>query len=121
MLKILVVDDNIDAADAVAVLLECEGHDVRSAYTGRSAIREALAWSPDALVLDIGLPDMDGYELAREIRALELSPPPLLVALSGYGRPSDVQRARDAGFAHHVLKPAEPATLFALFREPAMG
>lgn len=119
--KILVVDDNVDAADAVAVLLETDGHEVRTAYTGRDAIRDAVAWEPDAMILDIGLPDMTGHDLARHIRALCLRSQPLLVALSGYGRPSDLKQSREAGFAHHVVKPADPATLFALFSQPAFN
>ena len=112
--RILVVDDNADAADAVAMLLESEGHDVRTASTGTLALTEVTRWSPDVVLLDIGLPDMDGYEVARAITALPVSPAPLLIALSGYGRPDDLQQAREAGFAHHLLKPAEPAALFAL-------
>ena len=119
--RILVVDDTADAADAGAVVLETEGQEVRTAHSGRSALREALRWAPDAMVLDIGLPDMDGYELAREIAALALTPAPLLIALSGYGRASDLQMARDAGFSHHLLKPADPEALFALFREHVLG
>ena len=112
--RILVVDDNADAAGAVAMLLESEGHDVRTASTGTLALTEVTRWSPDVVLLDIGLPDMDGYEVARAITALPVSPAPLLIALSGYGRPDDLQQAREAGFAHHLLKPAEPAALFAL-------
>src|SRR5687768_6613948 len=105
--RILVVDDNADAADAVAVLLEIEGHDVRTAVTGRAALGEVLAWTPEVVVLDIGLPDMDGYDLARAIGALPLSPMPLLIALSGYGRPSDLSRSREAGIRRHLLKPVD--------------
>ena len=119
--RILVVDDNADAADAVAVLLGIEGHDVHTAHSGHAALAEARAWAPDAMVLDIGLPDMDGYELARRVRALGMTPPPLLIALSGYGLAGDVRRSRDAGFSHHLLKPVEPDTLCVLFREDAMN
>jgi len=114
--RILVVDDNTDAADAVAVLLEIEGHEVRTAYSGLAALAQARAWAPDAMVLDIGLPDMDGYELARKVMALKITPPPLLIALSGYGLAGDARRAREAGFSHRLLKPVEPDSLFALFR-----
>jgi DNA-binding response OmpR family regulator len=67
--RILVVDDNPDAADAVAVLLQIEGHEVHTAHSGRAALAEARTWRPDTMVLDIGLPDMDGYELARQVMA----------------------------------------------------
>ena len=119
--RILVVDDNVDAAEAVSMLLESEGHEVRTVHTGRAAVAETLRWSPDAVLLDIGLPDLDGYEVAREVVALDLVPRPLLVALSGHGRPSDLEQARDAGFDQHVLKPAEPDVLFALFEAHAPG
>jgi CheY-like chemotaxis protein len=119
--RIIIVDDNADAADSVAVLLECEGHEVRIAHNGLDALMEARRWRPDAMVLDLGLPDMHGCEVARQVVALQLDPPPMLVALSGYGRPEDVREARDAGFAHHVLKPADPDALFALFNAHALG
>ena len=119
--RILIVDDNVDAAEAVAMLLESEGHEVRTVHTGRAAVAETLRWSPEALLLDIGLPDIDGYEVAREIVSLDLAPHPLLIALSGHGRPSDLQQAREAGFDQHVLKPAEPDVLFALFEAHATG
>ena len=119
--RILIVDDNVDAAEAVSMLLESEGHEVRTVHTGRAAVAETLRWSPDAVLLDIGLPDLDGYEVAREVVALDLVPRPLLVALSGHGRPSDLEQARDAGFDQHVLKPAEPDVLFALFEAHAPG
>ena len=119
--RILVVDDNVDAAEAVAMLLESEGHDVRTVHTGRAAVAETQHWSPEAVLLDIGLPDLDGYEVAREIVALALVPPPQLIALSGRGSASDIEKARDAGFEQHLLKPAEPDVLFALFEAHATG
>lgn len=115
--RILVVDDNADAADAVAVLLSIEGHDVRTAFTAREALRVAASWHPEALVLDIGLPDMDGYELARAVTALGLSPPPRMVALSGYGRPDDIARTLASGIACHLLKPVDPDVLFAAVQD----
>ncbi|KQV81276.1 response regulator [Rhizobacter sp. Root1221] len=118
--RILVVDDNPDAADAVAVLLEIEGHEVHTAHSGRAALAEARTWGPDTMVLDIGLPDMDGYELARQVMALRMEPAPLLIALSGYGRAADIRLAREAGFAHHLLKPVEPDALFALVRSDSL-
>jgi len=119
--RILVVDDNPDAADAVAVLLEIEGHDVHTAHSGRAALAETRAWFPDTLVLDIGLPDMDGYELARQVVALGMAPAPLLIALSGYGGASDIRQAMEAGFAHHLLKPVEPDALFAVVQSSAVN
>jgi CheY-like chemotaxis protein len=118
--RILVVDDNPDAADAVAVLLQIEGHEVHTAHSGRAALAEARTWRPDTMVLDIGLPDMDGYELARQVMALRMEPTPLLIALSGYGRAADIRLAREAGFAHHLLKPVEPDALFAVVQADSL-
>lgn len=119
--RVLVVDDSADSADAVAVLLETEGHDVRTAATARAALDVVMAWAPDAVVLDIGLPDMDGHALAREIARLPVTPRPRLVALSGHGQAEHRARSREAGIACHLLKPAEPEALFAALREPALG
>ena len=119
--RILVVDDNVDAAEAVAMLLESEGHEVRMAHTGRSAVSETLRWAPEAVLLDIGLPDIDGFDVAREIVALAL-PWPLNAISCGRGSSaSDLQAARDAGFDQHLLKPAEPDVLFALFQAHVPG
>lgn len=115
--RVLIVDDNEDAAEAVAALLESVGHEARTANSGRAALQEARRWLPDAMILDIGLPDMDGYELAQAVTAEGFVPAPRLIALSGYGMPNDLQRAREAGFARHLLKPADPDVLFALIEE----
>lgn len=115
--RVLIVDDNDDAADAVAALLESVGHEARTAGSGRDALSAAREWRPDVMVLDIGLPDMDGYELAEAVAAEAFVPAPLLIALSGYGRPDDLKRAREAGFDHHLLKPADPDALFGLIED----
>lgn len=115
--RILVVDDNADAADALALLLEIEGNDVRTAHSGLAALAEARTWMPDAMVLDIGLPDMDGCELARKMLAMSMTRAPLMIALSGYGGSGDIRRSHEAGFSHHLLKPVEPDALFAALRE----
>ncbi len=103
-LDVLLVDDNYDAVVATAALLETMGHTVRVAATGGEAIEEAARQSPDVAILDIGLPDMDGYALARRLH--EQEPVLRLVALSGYGQQSDVAQAMAAGFALHLTKPA---------------
>ncbi len=113
-LRILVVDDNVDAAEALAVLLEIEGHDVRLAYTGPDALVVAAEQRPDLILLDIGLPGLDGYEVARRIRADASTPRPHLVALTGWGAAEDRRKARDAGFDAHFVKPVEHAQLAAL-------
>lgn len=107
--RILVVDDNVDAAAMLSELLVKEKHDVRVAVNGTSAVKEALAFHPDVCLLDIGLPDFDGYEVARQVRAQ--LPDTMLIALTGWGQEEDRTRSRDAGFDHHVVKPIDWATL----------
>lgn len=112
--RVLVVDDNTDAARSLAMLLEMGGHEVRCCYDGQTGLTEAETFRPEAVLLDIGLPELDGLEVARRLRALDLSPRPLLVALTGYGQADDVRRSREAGFDHHLVKPADPHALTAL-------
>jgi len=104
--RILIVDDNGDAREVLASLIALHGHEVSTAEDGATAVELVRSLAPDLVILDIGLPDMDGYEAARRIRALDLSPAPRLVALTGYGQPSDVALAQAAGFDAHLLKPA---------------
>lgn len=115
-LKILVVDDNRDAADSCATLLELCGHHVQTAYTGRNALELAETFRPHALLLDIGLPDFDGYQLARKIRAAPWGNSVVLIALTGWGQEQDRRRAFDAGFDHHLTKPIAPETVESLLR-----
>lgn len=103
-LKILVVDDNRAAADALAKLLSLRGHRTHAVYTGQEAIETAPAHAPDVILLDIGLPDMEGYEVAQALTGLGVEA--TLVALTGYGQESDIRKAERAGFAHHLTKPA---------------
>ncbi|OEZ63870.1 MULTISPECIES: PAS domain-containing protein [unclassified Duganella] len=110
-LKILIVDDNEDAADTLGAILECEGHAVTIANTPSLAISLAQAEPFDAIVLDIGLPDMDGYVLARHLRAMPQTESILLVALTGYGQANDKIQAKDAGFDCHLVKPVNIADL----------
>lgn len=113
-LDILVVDDNRDAADALAIQLEMEGHRVHIAYDPHSALERARLAKPSVMVLDIGLPGMDGYELARQLRIRSESGTATLIALSGYGQEQDRRRGREAGFDHHLVKPVDPKDLSAL-------
>jgi signal transduction histidine kinase/ActR/RegA family two-component response regulator len=106
-LRVMVVDDNADAAQMLAALLEVQGHAVSVEYDGRGALARALREHPDVLLLDIGLPDMDGYELARRLRAQPENASATLVALTGYGQNQDRQEARLAGFDHYLVKPAD--------------
>jgi len=102
--RLLVVEDNFDARQTLRTLLETLGHEVHEAADGEAGVAAALERRPDLVFVDIGLPRLDGYEVARRLRAAHLRS--RLVALTGYGRDDDVQRARDAGFDEHLLKPA---------------
>ena len=112
--RILVVDDNRDAADTLAELLEMYGHAVRTAYTGAQAAERTLEFKPDIVFLDIGLPDMSGYEVAVKLRQLPIPQQFLLVALTGYGQEHDRQSALAAGFNEHFAKPVDFGKLAAL-------
>jgi len=113
-LKVLVVDDNVDAAQMLATLLEMNGYEVNIEYDGQGALASAVQAPPDVALLDIGLPDIDGHELARRLRAMPETTQATLVALTGYGQAEDRQRAHNAGFDHHMAKPADLAKLLEL-------
>jgi CheY-like chemotaxis protein len=104
-LRVMVVDDNIDTADFLVTLLEASGHDVRMAHDGPSSLKAALAFQPDVVLLDIGLPGLDGFEVAKRLRQQTALNGIVLVAMTGYGQESDRQRSLDAGFNHHLVKP----------------
>ena len=108
--RILVVDDNADSAESLAVVLRLSGHDVRTAPDGPAALQAARAGPPDVVLLDIGLPGMSGYDVARELRSAH-GARPLLVALTGYGQPEDRVRSQRAGFDLHLVKPVDLARL----------
>ena len=112
-LRILVVEDNHDTAETEALLLRAYGHEVQIAYDGPAAIDMARSFQPHAMLVDIGLPGMNGYEVAAKLRAEDLAPVSL-IAVSGYGQVEDQQRSRAAGFDHHLIKPVDINTLFAL-------
>src|SRR5262249_37197933 len=106
--RIMVVDDNADAARLLADALEIVGHETRVAFDGPGALEAAAAFQPDAALLDLGLPLMDGYELARQIVAADVEGRrPVLVAVTGYGQASDRERSLAAGFDAHVVKPVD--------------
>ena len=112
--RILVVDDNVDAAETLATLLELTGHDVRIAYDGPSALQAAAAQKPEVIFLDIGLPQMNGYEVAQRLRNDRQFDQTYVVALSGYGSTVDQGRSLKAGFDLHIVKPIEPDQLAAV-------
>lgn len=104
--RILVVDDNADAANTSALLLKLLGHEVMTATDGASGLETARAFKPEIILLDIGLPGMDGYQVAQRLRRMPETKKALLIAVSGYGQTEDRRRSREAGFDHHVVKPA---------------
>ena len=106
-LRILVVDDNQDSAISMTLLLELQGHEVHVAHAGQTALRVASDKRPDVILLDIGMPGMNGYEVARQLRAQDCFADTLLVAITGYGRASDLKQTEAAGFDHHLVKPVD--------------
>jgi PAS domain S-box-containing protein len=115
-LRVLVVDDNLDACASLTTLLGLLGYQTRSAHDGLEAVGEAIAFRPDVVVLDIGLPRMNGYEAAQQIRRHR--PAALMIALTGWGQEEDRRRAMQAGFDHHLTKPVDPAALLKLISMP---
>jgi CheY-like chemotaxis protein len=109
--RILVVDDNVDGAELLARTLETLGHITRVAHDGVEALSATREFSPEVILLDIGLPIMDGYEVARQLRKMDLNQRPALIALTGYGQESDYERSLGEGFAQHLVKPIETAQL----------
>ncbi len=109
--RVLVVDDNRDAATTLAMLLKTQQHEVHEAYDGLSALKAAIALKPDVILLDIGLPGINGYELAQRLRTIDQTKDALLVAVSGYGQDEDRLKSRLAGFDFHLVKPVDPQML----------
>ncbi|GAB3480171.1 PAS domain-containing hybrid sensor histidine kinase/response regulator [Polaromonas eurypsychrophila] len=105
--RVLVVDDNVDAAQTVAMLLQMSGHEVRMAHDGPDAVDMALAWHPDLVLLDIGLPGLNGFQVAERIRQEPTLKNVVLVALTGYGLEADRQRSKETGFDYHLVKPTD--------------
>ncbi len=108
--RVLVVDDSVDSAETLGELLKIWGHDVRLAHDGPGAVEAARDYRPDVILLDIGLPGMDGFAVARQLRTEGLQTR-LLVALTGYGEQTDKRRSQEAGFHHHMVKPVDPEAL----------
>jgi len=119
-LRVIVVDDNEDGADSLGMLLRAQGHTVLVEYTGGAALRRATQDPPDVMVVDIGLPDMDGYQLAALLRAQGATRGAVLIAATGYGQERDRARAREAGFAHHLAKPVDIAALLRILQAASL-
>lgn len=105
--RVLVIDDDKDVADSLAMLLELLGCDVRTAYNGAAGVNLVTEFRPSVVFLDLGMPDMNGFETARHIRAEAAGQKACLVALTGWGQDADKRRTREAGFDRHLVKPAD--------------
>ena len=116
--RLLIADDLQDSADSLALLLRTQGHEVWTAYDGQAALIAAEQFKPDIVLLDIGMPKLNGYDTCRLIRQHEWGKGMWVVALTGWGQQDDRQRARDAGFDHHMLKPVDPDELRKLLSGP---
>jgi CheY-like chemotaxis protein len=116
--RVLVVDDNVDAAESIAMILRVSGYDVRCVYDGRSVLQAAKNYRPDVIVLDIGLPGLSGYDVARQLREETDFRRTPLVAVTGYGQDEDRLRSQEAGFDYHLTKPVDPEALQAFVARP---
>src|SRR5262249_50305150 len=112
--RILIVDDHPDVTRSLARLLRLSGHEVRTALDGPTALGELSSYSPEIVLLDIGLPGMDGYELAQSIRKRPGTESIVLIALTGYGQDEDRRGSHEAGFDHHLVKPVDPDALLSM-------
>jgi signal transduction histidine kinase/ActR/RegA family two-component response regulator len=115
--RVLVVDDNADAAESIAVFLRLEGHEVKTVSDGLQALASLPVFAPQIALVDIGLPGMDGYDVARHMADSVAGRPELLIALTGYGQTEDIERSRAAGFHHHFVKPADPRAIQAVIAQ----
>ena len=115
----LVVDDNVDLVDMLAMVVEAGGHHVRKAFDGRSAISAALEYQPHLILLDVGMPDMNGMEVAQELRRHPEMSGTRIVALTGWGQAEDRRRTAEAGFDDHLTKPADPSQIQRILEEVA--
>jgi CheY-like chemotaxis protein len=114
--RIVIVEDSRDSREMLRYLLEHAGHEVHEAGDGPRGLQAILELRPDIALVDLGLPGLDGYEVARKVRADEAGRAVRLVALTGYGLPDDLRRSEDAGFDAHLVKPVDPARLAAVIR-----
>jgi PAS domain S-box-containing protein len=120
-LRILVVDDNIDSADSLSLALRIRGHDARPVYDGASALELGASFEPQVILLDLGMPDLDGHETCRQIRQRRWGSRVTIVALTGWGQYEDRRRTGESGFDYHLIKPMEPTVLASLLERLAQG
>jgi two-component system CheB/CheR fusion protein len=119
--RVLVVDDNVDAAESLGMLLRFNGHQVQLAYDGPAALETAVSFLPEMVLLDIGLPGMDGFEVARRLRERTPDRELMLVAMTGYGQDEYQRKSREAGFNYHLVKPVDPRVLEDILSRMAVG
>lgn len=117
--RILVIDDSRDSADTLAMMLALAGHSVRTAYDGANALQVGCAFNPEIVLLDLGMPKVDGHETCRRMRQQPWGAQSVIIALTGWGQPEDRRRTQDSGFDHHLVKPVDPYELTALLANPA--
>ncbi len=115
--RVAIIEDNADSREALRVLLELHGHEVYEAADGLTGVELVLRLRPDVTLIDVGLPGLDGYEVAQHLRASTDGHALYLVAVTGYGLPADRARAREAGFDAHLVKPVHPAQMIAVLRD----
>jgi CheY-like chemotaxis protein len=120
-LRILIMEDLPDAAKSLAILLSLQGHEVAIAPHGQAALEKAEVEQPDVVLLDIGLPGMDGYEVAHRLRQRQADKLPLIIAVTGYGQEEDRRRSAEAGIPLHLVKPVDPELLMCLLQELKAG
>ena len=116
-LRILIVDDNRDSADSLAMMLKVMGNETYTAYDGEEAVAAADKFRPEVILLDIGLPRLNGYEACRRIRTQENGKRVIIIAQTGWGQDTDRQRTHDSGFNHHMVKPVNSTALISLLAE----
>jgi CheY-like chemotaxis protein len=119
--RVLVADDNRDAADSLAMLLELAGHEVRIAHDGEEALERAASFHPQLVLLDIGMPKLNGYEVARRMRRQPWGAAAHLIAITGWGQDEDKRRSAAAGFDDHLTKPIDPASLRSLVQQAGLS
>jgi len=115
--RVLIVDDNRDSVETMATLIRLSGHEIEKAHDGETALEKAKSFKPEIILLDVGLPDMHGYEVAERLRAIPENKSLVIVALTGYGNEEDRRRARDAGFDYHFVKPVDFTALESLINK----
>jgi len=114
--RVLVADDDVDAAAALAMLLEAVGYETRTAHNGSTALELARRWHPEAIFLDVSMPLLNGDEVCRRLREEHWGRGALIAAVTGLGKPEDKRRSRDAGFDHHLVKPVDPRLILDLLQ-----